>query len=77
MTHIRGVVGKLHQRAVKVRVDFGAASEFHLRADVIAALLAEGASATREADFHGYAVADLESGYVGADGCDGAGGLVA
>jgi hypothetical protein len=54
-----------------------ARSELHLRADVVAALFAEGACTAGETDFEGDAVAHFEGCYFGADCCDCAGGFVA
>lgn len=52
-------------------------AEVHAPADVVAAGLAIGAVLTGQADLEGDAVADLDAIGVGADGGDGAGGLVA
>lgn len=72
-----GVVGTFHEGAVEMGEEFRAAAELHLRADVIAPLLTEGALTTGKADFQGDAVAHGVGGYLGADGCDDAGGFVA
>ncbi|EAU39285.1 sorbitol dehydrogenase [Aspergillus terreus NIH2624] len=77
VAHVGGVVGALHQGAVKMREDLRAAAELHVRADVVAAGLAVGAGATGQADLQSDAIAGLEAGDVGAYGGDDAGGLMA
>jgi hypothetical protein len=77
VTHSSRVVGAFHESTVQMGEGLCAGAELHLRADVVAALFAEGACAAGEADFEGDAVADFEGCYFGADGCDCAGGFVA
>lgn len=60
-----------------MREDLCTGAELHRCTDVVAALLAEGALAAGEADFHGDAVADFQVGHFWADGCDCASGFVA
>lgn len=77
MTHLRRMVGELHQRPVEMRKHLCAASELHLGADVVPACAAEDALPAGKADFQRDTVAYLERGDVGAEGCDCAGGFVA
>lgn len=77
VAHIRWVVCALHQRAVEVGEDFRRAAELHGFADVVAALFAQCAGATWEADFQCDAVADFEGCHGAAGGCYRAGGFVA
>lgn len=71
------MIREFHQRAIEMRIDFRTTSELHVRADIVSALFAEGASAARDADFESDAVADLETRYVWSEGYDSTGGLVA
>lgn len=77
MAHVLRVVGDLHQRAIKVREDFGARPEPHVDAEVVAVLFAEEASAAGDTDLERDAVADAQRFHVWADGRHDTRGLVA
>ena len=77
MAHGSRVVCALHEGTVKMGEDLRAAAELHRGADVVAALLAQGALTAGQADFESDAVADFQGCHVGPDGRDGAGGFVA
>lgn len=76
MAPFGALIDLLLQRSLKVRETLRRAAEPHLFADVIPPRAAELALLARNTDFQRHAIADLEAGDGGADGCDGAGGLV-
>lgn len=77
VAHVFGVGGEFHEGAIEMGVDLCRGAEAHLWAEVVAVGEAERAFAAGQPDFEGDAVADSEVLYVGPNGCDDTGGLVA
>jgi hypothetical protein len=76
MTPLGRMINPLLQRTLEMRKTLCRRAEFHILADVVAALFTTVTGIAGDADFQSYSVAGGEVGYGRTDGGDDAGGFV-